>query len=100
MVLFHVLELIFILSGHFTLSELGCCTELITTYTMECGKASVTPGYPVGLDFVGRYQQKLQHILGGIFFKKLCHDVWRLLDRGQYFKMAKNIGRKSQSEIW
>ena len=38
MVQFHVLELIFVWSGHFTLSE------LLTTYTMESGKVVITPG--------------------------------------------------------
>ncbi len=39
------------------LDILHCCTELINTYTMECGKVVVTPGYPFGLNLiVGKYQ--------------------------------------------
>ena len=31
--------------------------DWITTYTMECGKVVVTPGYQVGLHLIaGRYQ--------------------------------------------
>ena len=42
------------------------------THNMECGKVVVTPGYPFGLDLiVGRYQQKLQHILITIITSKL-----------------------------
>ncbi len=76
MVQFHVVELVFILSGHFTL----------------CGKAVVTPGYPVGLDLiVGRFQEKLQHILtasilAGLVLKVIKYALissWSQCDHGQ-----------------
>ncbi len=49
MVQLQVLDLIFSLTGHFTLSETAC--------TMECGKVVVILGYPLGFDWVmGKYQ--------------------------------------------